>query len=283
MNRPADKIPARRSSRRLRLGILIFAALLTGGAFWLRPWLSPEPRFDGKTVREWVRWAEKTQSPPPAFRNPSANIQTTYFEWEQQRRRVIERLVQLGTNVAPYMVDWLLESESSMERGSLWIRRHLPVLAGWLPGPRNRNGQWATASQVLVRLGPSATGEVPRLARSLNRRDASLQFRAITVLSGIGPASATASIAVAQQLVATNARLNTAITQAIARMGPPASNASPYLLSGLGAGWLPPDEAMAALWPIGCPAEKIVPALKRCVMNSNHGDYALTLLVAIGT
>jgi len=158
--------------RKFLIGLAVFAVLIAS----VVALIPCEPRYNGRTLSEWIRDAAPRRSPDP---------ETT---------RAIEAVRHIGTNGLPWLIKWISATEPPAWKVKLtkanvrlpqWIRlRVLPRLLGI----NSYNLHRRLALDGFLILGPDATPAVPELLEIIA---ASPQGRspASGVLDGFGTAT----------------------------------------------------------------------------------------------
>jgi hypothetical protein len=146
-----DSTPHRAALQKRLLAILClgFLALL---AWWVAA-REREPRYDGKSLSQWLRESDLTSSPDPLENFGKAE----------------KALNAIGTNSFPYLEKMLCATDPPWKRAAMAFNSkqsllHLPVTPAQVHRGR---AMWGYSS-----LGPAAGADVPRLVQLMNSQKA---------------------------------------------------------------------------------------------------------------
>jgi hypothetical protein len=204
-----------------------------------------QPRFEGRTAREWVK---------DLVRN------------EPNARRA---LIALGADAVPALIEAVEQKQSRWIRFLDSLRPNVPkFVARHLPRRFEAEARGQRAVEVLYELGTNAAPAVPALIRNDLQRDNWWEFTgAHAALINVGAAGAPQFIRV---LRSRDPRERVAAARYLGEIGPAAHKAAPYLARLI----RDPDslvqtEAVAALAQIGPSARAATPNLRAALTTTN--------------
>jgi len=95
-------------------------AVVAAGALWL--WQrSKEPRYQGRTVRQWIKIVRPTKT-------YHTNVENIYSSVDYHEKELVQMLNALGTNAAPALIQILDEADSTMTKLKAAVTR-----TKWVP------------------------------------------------------------------------------------------------------------------------------------------------------
>jgi hypothetical protein len=214
--------------RRWIIVVSVACALVAGGMIWFST-REREPRYNGRTLSEWLKEMWPVPSNGYAARNPD-QIRARQIEAE-------EAVKHIGTNAMPCLVRWIR------------YEPRLPKLFSWLPTevrPFERSGgesRIVYAYEAFAFLGSEAGPAVPELMRAMGDKNLSprVAWQIESALSFIGEPALEPALAF---LADTNQPNRSYVAGAIWRMrrpGPAPATAGPVLVGCLG----DPDDRVA--------------------------------------
>jgi hypothetical protein len=167
--------------------------------------------------------------------------------WDGEVRAAVDRIVKMDSNAAPFMVEWMLAEATQMDKWCERVSRKFPNLSAWMPKRRPGWELRLVGFQILLRLGPRAANEIPRLSRALTDPKHQHCDEAIQVLGAIGPAAGSTAVTIASHLSVSNVTQNVFVAEALSRIGPAARSTAPYLLDALTRGLVRERDALAVI------------------------------------
>jgi hypothetical protein len=240
---------------------LIAAAAILGGVFWFAYTTYREPRYNGKSLTEWLR-----------LYGP-VSMQMGHGMSEE----VTNAVRHIGTNAVPFLITWI-DRQHEM---SQWELRLYATAIGWRSGtpgkaallawldPRPSRGELSVWGFVI--LGPSARSAIPDLVRIANRGDRPSADIAVFYLRYLGIDALPPLLSIMTHNANTTFPLRCGAIDSIGDMGYLGTNARPaivLLIESLNE----PDVATRAATALGSlhlDNDVSIPALIRCTRSTN--------------
>lgn len=163
------------------MGFVLVIAVVAVGALWL--WRSSrEPRYEGKTVRQWIKIVRPTKT-------YHTNVENIYSSVDFHEKELAQMMKALGTNAAPALIQILDDTDSMMTKLKAAVTRSKLVPVSVKSAASASLTERIETSQIAygVRyLGSNATPFIPDLERIICDPDkplaASSAFYALAVL-----------------------------------------------------------------------------------------------------
>ena len=161
--------------------IVLAIAVVAVGALWL--WQrSKEPRYQGRTVRQWIEIVRPTKT-------YHTNVENIYSSVDFHEKELVQMLNALGTNAAPALIQILDEADSTMTKLKAAVTRSKLVPDSVKSAASEDLSERFAASQIAygIRiLGSNATPVIPDLERIICDPDkplaASSAYQALSAL-----------------------------------------------------------------------------------------------------
>jgi len=263
---------------KVRLGLLLlFVLLFPGVGWWLDSWKArgrAEPTWKGKPLSKWIaRWDWHRHEPSPES---------------------VEAVRAIGTNALPFLLQWMMATNTPTEESLSWRDQQLRWQLGLLmpqergmaaahaigslgelakpaipelvrrSGGKREERQWAWLA--LRELGDVA---VPELTEGLRSTNATIRSRSARSLGDVGVGAGSAEDGLIRALSDPSSSVRCSALDALPRIGTPASRALPMILPQLDdPDELVRDDAVGALKAYGTEARSALPILLRYVTNS---------------
>jgi len=163
--------------------VVIAFAIATGGALWLSQ-RSKEPRYQGKTVRQWIKIARPCKT-------YYTNSQGVFYTADYNHKELLRMLDTMGSNAGPSLIQILDEGDSlmidlkRMIARSKWATDSMKSAAS--AGLGDSLETLMITSHTIRYLGSNAVQLIPDLERiTCDSRKPSAAFAAAGALKGFG-------------------------------------------------------------------------------------------------
>lgn len=217
----------------------------------------PEPKYEGKGIREWT-------------------VQLSYGTAEQiQEARVAMKA--MGQPAVPYLIRMLKKEDS---RFDTWIRK-TSGSSLWYDGPANYSH--AIAATALRELGSEAQNSIPALEKVAGEREYVAAYKAKATLTVIRNESIAGLAKTLEDRRQTNWSNWVVAASLASELGDSARPLIPLFIEGLGdTNWRIRWKATSALGSIALEPEVCVPAILRGLGDTNRTVLTRACLFCIG-
>ena len=171
----------------LRLGLILLLFLLVGGVLWDRA----QPRYEGRTAREWFRMALQSDG-MQSWSIGRSTVETPQF---RECAKAFQHMESAGIGVV--VEEYLKQTPIYLEWYDKVVVGLQPVVK--LPSRRQSNDfqESIVAHRLLLRIGQAAIPELIRKARS---RRPEVRAQVATILGELGPGSPEAQACLVRML-----------------------------------------------------------------------------------
>ena len=267
---------------------LAIAALLFACFEW------SQPRFEGRTAREWVKQLVRNESNAKlALLALGADAVPALVEAvDQKQSRWISFLDSLRPRVPKFVARYLprrFETQARADKAVAVLFELGPVAAPAVPvliRDRMLQETWWEFSPAHAALANVGAAGVPQFIRVLRSRDPRERTTSARYLGTIGPAAHEAAPHLARLLHDPDALVQTEAAAALAQIGPSAAAATPQLRAALTATNAEFRLRVAeALWYVDRDSQAITPVLLAVLCDRNHPNRprAAALLGQMGS